>query len=87
MRDDSDLVRRCALQALAKFPGVVWEPMARAALNTETPELALQALSLLKNTGLLQPEDVTVLTLSGNPEVRRYGEWAARELKQCRETS
>ena len=81
LKDESDLVRRRALEALAKFPGMAWEPMARAALNTETPELALQALSLLKNAGLLRPEDVSVLTSSRNAEVRRYGEWAACELK------
>ena len=82
MKDNSDLVRRCALEALAKFPGVDWEPLARAALQTETPELAREALFLLKNASLLHPEDVAILTASGNPEIRRYGDWAARELKR-----
>jgi hypothetical protein len=81
MNDDSDLVRKRALEALAGFPGVEWEPLARVSLNTETPELALKAMFLLKNAGLLRLEDVTVLTASRNPEIHRYGVWAAREVK------
>jgi hypothetical protein len=81
LMDESDQVRKRALEALARFPGVEWEPMARAALNTETPELALKAMFLLKNAGFLHSEDVKILAASRNPEIHRYGEWAARELK------
>ena len=81
MKNHSDLVRKRALEALAGFPGVEWEPLARAALNTETPELTLKAMFLLKNAGLLSLEDVTVQTASRNPEIHRYDVWAARELK------
>ena len=83
LTDENDGVRKNALAALANFPAVDWEPAARAALASQTPELARSALFLLKNAGLLRPEDVEALNDSKDAEIRQYGKWAADELR-CR---
>lgn len=80
-QDENALVRKEAVAALAKSPGVAWEPIARQALRDEDRTVMFRALCLLKQAKLLQPADVEFLLQSPDSETRRYAAWAAKEME------
>jgi HEAT repeat protein len=77
LEDDDPDVRTAALDALAKLPGVDWEPAARRALRDGSEPVVFRALCLLKDAGRLRRADVEPLFRSPDPVVRRNALWAS----------
>jgi HEAT repeat protein len=81
LEDPDPTVRQAALDALAKLPGVDWEPAARRALRDGSERVIFRALCLLRDAGRLRREDVEPLFRSADPLVRRNALWASDAIR------
>jgi HEAT repeat protein len=79
--DVDHIVRRNALDALAKIPGANWESAARRLLRDPSEPVVFRSLCLLKDAGHLCRDDVEPLFRSSDPLVRRNALWASDAVK------